>query len=370
MRSVSNASPTSENRCKAWSGCDVAKARFEAGLASPYVDHPSDHWRSIPVRSFARTREGARDFLRWVDRALAADRPDGEPIPPLHVVCEHTGRYSDELAAWLRAERANVETTLVHPQRASHFTRSLLPATKTDKVEARALTQYGCERRPAGDSPMDPLQAELRELSRARLTLVESRTAEKNRAQEPCDSPLVRQMQNQRIAQYDRDIARIEKKMKRVIRRLPALHRDAQLIETIVGVGEITAIAIVAELGDLRRFARARQLTAFVGLAPRVGDSGASVHRKSHLSKAGEPRIRGLLYMCAMSAAKHNPHMKEVYDRLVADGKEPMVALGAVMRKLIVLMRALVLSATPYRPDHRRGAKPLENPGKTCSKKE
>jgi transposase len=365
MTSAKTPAVTTKN-ATAWSGCDVAKAKFDAALAVPFVEHPTEQWRDLPHRSFARTPEGARDYLAWIDRALIAD--DGRAADgavTLHMICEHTGRYSQELIDWLRAERPALRWTAVPPQRASFYARSLNAATKTDPIDARSLTQYGLERRPAGDEPIDPTRAELRDLSRYRLELVQARTAEKNRVQEPTASPLVRQMQNRNVAEWDRQIERLEKKMRGVLAKLPDLARDAELIQTIVGVGEITAIAIVAELGDLSRFATARKLSAFAGLAPRLVNSGASVHRKAHLSKAGDPRLRALLYMCAVSAHRHNPHMKAVYDRLTAEGKPPLVALGAIMRKLLVLMRALVISGQPYQRDYAPGGKTPENLGKT-----
>jgi len=344
-----------------YSGLDVAKATFDAGLWLPLPEGRDRPVRDIPVRTFSRTREGVRDYLQWADHRIGP--ADGLSGGTLHAILEHTGRYSAELIAWLLEERPTLRWTMLQPQRAAHYARSLAASTKTDKTDARALTHYGVERRPAGDKPIDPQRAELREMSRYRTTLVEMRTAEGNRAQESCPSPWVRQLQNRRIAQLDRDIQRIEKRMKELIKKMPDLHRDAQYIESIAGVGFVTAVAIVAELGDLRRFARARQLTAFVGVAPRVADSGSSVHRPVHMSKAGDSRLRSLLYMCALSAITYNPHMAKVYQRLTADGKTKKCALGAVMRKLLVLMRALVISGQPYQPDYRPCGKPADKRG-------
>ena len=116
------------------------------------------------------------------------------------------------------------------------------------------------------------------------------RTAEKNRAAQSNASPLLRQLQQKHIAQLDREIERIEARMRRRIRRLPDLHPDAELIDGIYGVGFVTAIAVVAELGDLRRFRRARQISAFVGLCPRTVRSGSSVHPKTR--RLGIARVR------------------------------------------------------------------------------
>jgi transposase len=363
--SIVRISATTSEKHTAWSGCDVAKATFDAGLWLPLPEGQSRPLRDIPVRTFPRTREGVREFLAWADGLIApADLLDGSTWT-FHAILEHTGRYSEELVVWLLAERPATRWTLLNPQQAAHFARSLAPRAKTDKTDARALTLYGLERRPVCDERISPERAELRDLSRYRTALVEMRTAEKNRAGESNASPLVRQLQQKHIAQLDREIERIEAKMHQLIRKLPDLHPDAELIDSIYGVGFVTAIAVVAELGDLRRFRRARQISAFVGLCPRTVRSGSSVHPKTRMSKAGEPRLRALLYMCATSAIVHNPHMKQVHDRLTAAGKTHMSALGAVMRKLLVLMRALVISGQRYQPDYQPCGKTQKNLGIT-----
>jgi len=364
-------SATTSEKQTVWSGCDVAKATFDAGLWLPLAEGQSRDVRDIPVRTFPRTREGARAFLQWAESLIVpTDLLDGSTWT-FHAILEHTGGYSQELVVWLLAERPAFRWTLLNPQQAAHFARSLAPRAKTDKTDARALTLYGLERRPACDELISPERAELRDLSRYRTSLIEMRTAEKNRADQPNASPLVRQLQQKHIAQLNREVERIETRMKQLIGKLPAfLQHDAEVIDSIEGVGFVTATAVVAELGDLRRFRRARQITAFVGACPRTIQSGSSVHPKTRMSKAGEPRLRALLYMCATSAIVHNPHMKQVYDRLTAAGKTRMSALGAVMRKLLVLMRALVISGQRYQPDYQPCAKPQKNLGKNTTPSE
>jgi transposase len=131
-------------------------------------------------------------------------------------------------------------------------------------------------------------------------------------------------------------------------------------------MGFITAVAVLAELGDLRRFTRGRQLSAFVGTAPCNHDSGSSVHKRPRMSKAGEPRVRALLYMCAMVAVGGDNDFADTYHRLTAAGKPKMAALGAIMRKLPLVMRAIVISGQPYEPHFNRRRKSVHN----CSPKE
>ncbi len=114
----------------------------------------------------------------------------------------------------------------------------------------------------------------------------------------------------------------------------------------------LTAITILAELGDLRRFHQARQLTAFAGLSLKKHTSGKSVHKKTHMSKQGSAHVRRILYVAAMAAVRGDNTFAEVYHRLVHNGKNRMSAIGAVMRKLLLTMRAVLITGRPYVPNY------------------
>jgi transposase len=353
MNSETSPAAASE-KVQAWAGQDVSKATFEAALWLPLAVGAARDLRDLPVRVFPRTPEGAREFLAWADAHLAPYGTAEAPQPVFRVVMEATGKYSEELAVWLLAERLTVEPAIINPQMACHFRKSLAFRNNTDAIAARALARYGADRRPARHEPLSKEHAELRDLSRYRQTLVEEQTAEKNRAGEGSQSPLVCRMQQRRLRKLARDIERIEKEMKKALAKLPDLQRDAELIDGIYGVGFITAAAVVAELGDLRRFSRSRQLTAFVGTAPCNQESGSSVRKRPRMSKAGEPRVRALLYMCAMSTVGGDNEFADLYHRLLRNGKNKKAALGAIMRKLLVVMRAIVISGEPYQPHFNR----------------
>jgi transposase len=351
---------TSEN-VRAWNGCDVAKTTFDAALWMLLEDGEVPNLRDLPVRTFPRTLEGVRQFLAWVDKLLAHWATPEQPRPVFRVVMEATGRYSEELAVWLLAERPTTAPAIVNPRQASHFRKSLAFRNNTDRIAARALAQYGVDRRPASYQPLTPERAELRELSRYRQTLVEELTAEKNRAHESSCSSLVGRLQASRLQRLQRDIKRLEARMKKVVAKDDDLQSDVKLIDSIYGVGFITAVAVVAELGKLTRFACGRQLTAFVGVAPCNQHSGTSVRKKPRMSKAGEPRVRALLYMCAMAAIRGDNPFARTYHRLIAAGKCKKAALGAIMRKLLLVMRAVVISQQPYDPHYDRCGKTVDN---------
>ncbi|WP_285727609.1 transposase, partial [Geothrix rubra] len=153
------------------------------------------------------------------------------------------------------------------------------------------------------------------------------------------------------IQALDAQIRALESEVRKHLRAHEALAEQADRLDSVIGVGLLTAVTVMTELGDLRRFARSRQLTAFAGMSPRRKESGTSVHGRPRLCKQGSARVRAALYLAASAAVRFNPDMKALYDRLLAQGKVKRVALGAVMRKLLVLMRAVLKADRDWVPE-------------------
>lgn len=133
------------------------------------------------------------------------------------------------------------------------------------------------------------------------------------------------------------------------------LRADRALLRTIPGIGPVAAHALLAELPDPARFATAQQAAAYAGLAPREYRSGTSVKKRTRLSKAGNARLRKALDLPAMTAIRFNPLVGAFYARLVEAGKAKMAALGACMRKLLMIAYGVLKSRTPFDPS--RGGK-------------
>ena len=337
-----------------WAGLDVAKETFEAALWIPLSGDASRRRpHQQPARGFARTAQGVEEFVAWADALLAEWADPEQPASALRVVMEATGKYSLELALWLIAARPGLAPAIINPQTAAYFAKSLALRNKTDKTDARALARFGAERKPAPYDPPSPAQSELRDLARYRQTLIEMMQAEKNRAGEGSASALVRRLQQTRIRRFERDIEHLEQQMRKVLDKLPQLKRDVAHLEGIYGVGFITAATILAELGDLRRFERGRTLTAFSGLSPRNSESGKSVRKQAHMCKKGSPQVRRALYMPAMTAIRGDNDLSDLYHRMVAAGRSKMAALAAVMRKMLLIMRAILISGKPYQKHYR-----------------
>ena len=279
---------------------------------------------------------------------------------------EATGRYSLEVIAWLLAAEASLAPACVNPLQAKRFAQSLGTRNKTDRVDARVLARMGAERKPAAYQPPTPARAALRDLVRERRALVDERTALNNRIGEGTDSAIVRRERDRLLGNLKRAIQRMDKAIAEAVAADAQLRRDVARLCTIPGVGMVTAVTVLAELGDLRRFSSSRQVTAFAGVSPHQHMSGTSVRGRTRMSKQGNPAVRSVLYTSSMTASRVPGPMQQTYQRLVDAGKAPSAALGAVMRKQLVLMRALLVTETDY---EERGKKPGKQPGEKNRRK-
>lgn len=313
-----------------WAGIDLAKATFDAALWG------HDEFRAMRVRSFPRCEEGARALLAWL-------RENADPEGHIGLVMEATATFGEELATWLLDLDPSLRVAIVNPIQTSAFLRSLGLRNKTDNLDAKALAQYGAERRPIPWEKPTLEMATLKDLARVRMDLVHARTAMAMRLKDHARASKSAAKAMAKVVQaMDAQIKALEAGIRKHLRAHEALAKQADHMDSVVGVGLLTAVTVLTEMGDLRRFTRSRQLTAFAGMSPKRRDSGTSVHGKPRLCKQGSSRVRAALYLAASAAVRFNPDMKAFYERLLAQGKVRRVALGAVMRKLLVLMRAVV----------------------------
>ena len=322
-----------------WSGVDVSKEWFDAALWPAGHSLAASQMRDLPTRRFARTREGARAFLEWAEQRLGATP---------RVVMEATGSYSPQLAVWLLAERPASRPAIINPKTAMDVISALDPRNQTDAMAARALARYGMERAPSPYEPLTPERAALRELTRYRLVVVEQRQAQQMRLQEAGQVALVKQMIRADIARLKRQEKKLDEAIRAHIRSIPAMAQDIALLRTIYGVDWIVSATVLAELGDLRRFATARQLSAFAGTATGRKESGKSVRKRAKVCKRGSPAARRVLCMAARCAVRGDNDWADDYRRLVAAGKTKRAAEAAIARKMLVTMRAILISRKPY----------------------
>ena len=250
------------------------------------------------------------------------------------VICEATGGF--EAALLLACVAAGHAIHRADPRRVKAFIRSRGTLGKSDTIDARALARYGQERHPelARWQPADADRDRLHNLVMTRRDFVADQTSWRNRAQAPgADVDLITPVIKTLAAQ----IKALDAQIETLIAASATLRAQVATLCAIPGIGATTAVALVAVMPELGRLDR-RQAASLAGLAPHPYQSGArDGYRRT---RGGRPEVKRTVFMAAMAAARHHPELAAFHARLIARGKKKIVALVAVMRKLIVLCNA------------------------------
>lgn len=269
------------------------------------------------------------------------------------VVMEATGAYWQGLATALHS--AGWAVSVISPGSARAFARARMRRAKTDAVDAALLADYGRTMEPAVWSPPPAEVSALQLLIRQRDDLVSMRTETRNRqhalARLPVVPVAVREPLAAVLRALNEQIAALDAAIKQQATASETLAADLARVQTIVGVGLLTAAVVVAETRPVWGNATPQQVVAYAGLDPAPKQSGSSVRGAGHISKLGNARLRRAVYMAAVTAARCNPVLKPFYDRLLARGKRKKVALVAVARKLLALMVTLLIHGRDFDPD-------------------
>lgn len=258
------------------------------------------------------------------------------------IVVESTGGYERVLTEALAA--AALPVVLVNPWRVRRFGEGLGVLAKTDPLDARVLAMFGERARPAQRPLPGPRQREMADLVRRRRQLIAMIVAEKSRLDTA--SLVVRRDINSLVQLLERRVARLDERIDRAIADDPEKSEQWTRLQTAPCVGPGVARALIVDLPELGSLGR-RQITWLVGLAPFAKDSGKkSGYRRI---RAGRAAPRSALYLAAMNGARFNAVLKEMYQRLIAAGKPPKLALIALARKLLTILNAMVRDRTQWR---------------------
>lgn len=279
---------------------------------------------------------GSGCSLTIANDPAALARFAGALAPDCLVICEATGGHEAALLAALidagrPAHRADA-------RKVKAFIRSLGTLGKSDAIDARALARYGQERHDqlARWQPRETDREQLHALVAARSQLVSDRTALANRIAAP-GAPLVAKRLGRIKKAIEKEIAGLEAEIAQLVTASRQLDRSVRTLRTIGGFGPVVAttlIALMPELGSLDR----KKAASLAGLAPHPRQSGtADRYRRT---RGGRPEVKRILFMAALSAARHDTTLSAFYKRLRDNGKKPLVALTAVMRKMIVIANA------------------------------
>jgi transposase len=271
-------------------------------------------------------------------------------LPGIIVCLEATGVYHFDLSIALHD--AGVALMVINPKASHNFAKALMKNSKTDAVDAETLAQYA-ERMDfvAWTRPSNEKIA-IRSFARRIDALTRQKVAAKNHfhalsASQENPKAVLRDVKLA-ISQLEKRIVRLSKEALAVIRKHPDLERMLLLLTGIKGVAETSAIALMGELLLLPPGLSQREWVKFAGLDPRAFDSGKSVHKQARLSKTGNRHIRSALYMPALSAKQHDPHVKAYFQHLVDNGKKPLQAVCAIMRKLLHAIHGMLRYDKPF----------------------
>lgn len=265
-----------------------------------------------------------------------------------HICLEATGPYSETVAIAL--VEAGWRVSVVNPARIKGFAQGELVRNKTDRADASLLARFCAAMQPSLWEPPPLAWRELRGWVDRLQALKQMHQQESNRMEAyraSGQAPLMKAVRSH-LDWLEEKIATLERDINDHIDRHPELKRDAQLLRSIPGVGDVTVAKVLAYAGDVRRFANAKALAAFIGVTPRQRLSGSSVKGRTMMSRTGHADLRRALYMPGLVARRHNPVLQAFGDRLSAAGLAPKAVVGAVMRKLAHLIYGVIKSGLPF----------------------
>ena len=267
----------------------------------------------------------------------------------VRVVMESTGIYGLDLA--LALDKGGIEVMIANPRAAANFAKATLQRSKTDRLDAEVLLLFA-ERMPfvRWYAPSSK-QLELRSISRRVQALLETVRAEKNRmhaAMHVRGTSVVRKSIRAALKALAKQIAELRFEAVQIIASDAFLARRNELLLTIKGVGQISAISILAELCVLPAEMTDRQWVAHAGLDPREFESGTSIRALPRISKRGNRHLRAVLYLPARVASRFEPNAAAFGVRLKSRGKKPLQIHVAVMRKLLHAIHAMFCNDEPF----------------------
>lgn len=315
-------------------GIDISKDSFDVVLRGT---------GSEQHRVFSNDQKGFKTLVGWAEK---------QPERVAHICMEATGSYWEGLAEYLY--QGGYTVSVVNPYQIKRYGDHLLNRNKTDKADASLIAEF-CEKdreRLRAWKPFSPQIKALRSMGRRLDELQGMKQQEQNRLKSGVTDPVVIESLQENLKQLKDQIKVLWKKIKEYVNQHPDLREQQRLLTSIPGIGKLTAIKLIAEIGDIKDFDDASQLAAYAGLAPKEFRSGSSVHKQTHISKQGRTELRQCLYMPAVVASEHNPIVMDLKRRMLASGHVMMEVIVAAMKKLLHLVYGVLKSGKPFDPDY------------------
>ena len=296
-------------------GIDISKLSFDVALKNEKEKY--SHYK------FSNDLKGFKALLKLIKSSQSI------------CVMEASGPYYLNLATYLNKQEIGV--CVINPLIIRRFCQMRMMRAKTDKKDAQMIAEYGKTETPSPWNPeadyvleLKQMQAFVEQLNKNRTGFIRQKEAFSFNS---APSSLVIKGLCKMIKSIEKEIQLIEEKMEILIK---IEHQNLfNQLQSIPGIGRKTALALIVLSGGFTKFENAKQLCSYVGLSPRIFESGTSVKGRSKICKMGMSRIRAMLYVCSWTAKKYNKACIELYDRLVEKGKPKKVALIAVVNKLL-----------------------------------
>jgi transposase len=297
----------------------------------------SKDWFDVAVlgekrtRQFANTKKGIQALVRWMSE-----------LQPKLIVVEATGGYEE--AVVLALFEAGLPVALVSPQRVRQYARAKGRLAKTDPLDAQLLGEYGKAIQPRLFVGKSEERKQLSALVARRNQLNAMLQAEKNRLR--AQSSAIRSSLEKVIACLAVELKQMDQEIHTLLQQHTDLQTQEKLLRTAKSIGPVTAATLLADLPELGQLDR-QEVAALVGVAPMNADTGKK--RGYRKTKGGRPDVRRTLYMATLSGIRHNPVLKPHYEQLRTRGKEKKVAITACMRKMLVILNAMLRDQQPFR---------------------
>ena len=304
-------------------GVDIAKQKFDVSFGDQRM------------ASFENNLDGFKRLLKELKNKSET-----------RVVMEATGGYEKPLAQFLQSQ--GIAVSIVNAKRVRDYAKALGRLAKNDRLDAQVIRLFAEAVDPSIMAIVSDTQQALDALVHRRDQLVKQRAMEKQHLETVGNKEAVRSIK--RTLDYlDKEIKRIEQAIKALIDAEPALTEKVERLSAVKGIGDISALTLIADLPELGRITN-KEISALVGVAPFCRDSGTLKGKRT--TWGGRAQVRSILYMAALSAVQFNPPIKAFYSRLVKNGKTKKVALVASMRKLLITLNSMPRNNTEWNPEH------------------
>ena len=312
-------------------GIDIAKKKFDIALL---INNKISH------KVYTNNQNG----FSMLSKFLA-----GKNIDKVHACLEATGTYGEALATYLHQQGHSV--SVVNPTRIKGFAQSNLCRNKTDKVDAKTIANFCAALKPEIWQPTPDHIKTLQLLVKRYDQLLDMKQQEANRLSSLSDNEAaITPMIKETISYLETQISAITAKIDDFINNNTDLKNKKILLKSIPGVGKITIHKVLAFIGQPEMFGSVKKIVAFLGLNPKLCQSGSSINRKTRISKTGNADLRKAFYFPAIVAMRYNLVIKAFCARLASNGKAKMLIIGAAMRKLIHIIYGVLKSNKPFDP--------------------